>query len=457
MKKAAKNGTRVVLGEIGANGSHEDNLHQNRPQPSPEGQVAALVSPGGNLAKLDDIFSSESEESIPGAFAVVNHVNITPPRAEDVDANINSGDVVARLRVRPDIAHLYSTPGALRLSQRRKTPPYDYFERFDIPSEVIYSIFKYLNKRDLVNAMKTCKRFREVGYSYPLWDFIDLGDKCLNSSSLHSLLSRGTRVLRLSKTNIKRDDDPSLEGAVFTSNALACKLTHIDLSMSAYKDTSIIAEILERCTSLLGISFENNEVDKRICLAIARNRNLEYLNMSLCSGIETDGLKAICKGCHKLKELNLAWAHLTADHVKILCQMLPWTLRRLNISGITEEGDLTDRDISDLVKTCHYLVELDLSDAPSITEVSLKEILTIRCFKDLSVSRCYGIDPSKLMLARGLHSLNVYGCVTEEGVTILRNHLKPTLINKDPFSTVARPTVGEHRTSIWGMRTRDIY
>ncbi len=43
-----------------------------------------------------------------------------------------------------------------------------------------------------------------------------------------------------------------------------------------------------------------------------------------------------------LSELNLAWTELQRGHVRILCEMLPPSLKRLDLSGIRGKTDFTD-------------------------------------------------------------------------------------------------------------------
>lgn len=55
-----------------------------------------------------------------------------------------------------------------------------------------------------------------------------------------------------------------------------------------------------------------------------------------------------------------------------------------------------------------------------------------------------------------LKELNIYGTLTEESIVALRARLPVgTQLNSTLFSTVARPTTGMRRTSIWGEQTRD--
>lgn len=51
--------------------------------------------------------------------------------------------------------------------------------------------------------------------------------------------------------------------------------------------------------------------------------------------------------------------------------------------------------------------------------------------------------------------LDIFGMLTEAALTMLEHTFTNISINKFLHSSVARPTVGTRRTSIWGLRTRD--
>lgn len=51
--------------------------------------------------------------------------------------------------------------------------------------------------------------------------------------------------------------------------------------------------------------------------------------------------------------------------------------------------------------------------------------------------------------------LDLYGILNESALSTLRQSLPHIQINKYLFSSVARPTVGIRRTSVWGLRVRD--
>lgn len=51
--------------------------------------------------------------------------------------------------------------------------------------------------------------------------------------------------------------------------------------------------------------------------------------------------------------------------------------------------------------------------------------------------------------------LDIFGMLTDAALEMLEKTFPKIGINKFVHSSVARPTVGTRRTSIWGLRTRD--
>lgn len=62
---------------------------------------------------------------------------------------------------------------------------------------------------------------------------------------------------------------------------------------------------------------------------------------------------------------------------------------------------------------------------------------------------------SQLGSIKSLVYLDVFGLLTEQALAVLQDSFVNVGINKFIHSSVARPTVGTRRTSIWGLRTRD--
>ncbi|KAG8236949.1 hypothetical protein J437_LFUL016144, partial [Ladona fulva] len=115
---------------------------------------------------------------------------------------------------------------------------------------------------------------------------------------------------------------------------------------------------------------------------------------------------------------------------------MPPILQRVNLSGCRK--DLTDSHVQRLVRRCPELVELDLSDCTQLTEKAVNAVVEgLNKIEYLALSRCYNIPSSAYL---------------EQSLATLQSSLSDVDINKFFFSSVARPTVGIRRTSIWGLR-----
>jgi F-box and leucine-rich repeat protein 1 (S-phase kinase-associated protein 2) len=113
-------------------------------------------------------------------------------------------------------------------------------------------------------------------------------------------------------------------------------------------------------------------------------------------------------------------------------------------------------------------------DSTKLTAVSLNMMVDkLGYLESLSTSRCYGISPSSYLILSAcptLLYLNVFGLLRDTAMVELRQRLKGGFlilnivckvffsgidINKFLFTSIARPTVGIKRTSIWNLRVRE--
>lgn len=114
--------------------------------------------------------------------------------------------------------------------------------------------------------------------------------------------------------------------------------------------------------------------------------------------------------------------------------------------------------VKNLIVSCPKLVELDISDCAMVTLATTNSIMNLKHLEHLSMSRCYSIPPStfwRLAPMPSLMYLDCFGILKEENLQLLKSNSNKTQINKFLYSSVARPTVGVRRTSIWGLRVRD--
>jgi F-box and leucine-rich repeat protein 1 (S-phase kinase-associated protein 2) len=190
----------------------------------------------------------------------------------------------------------------------------------------------------------------------------------------------------------------------------------------------------------------------------ASGSNLETLHLAHCSGITDHGLEVLLTKTTSLVELNVGWINLTEKSIVKLVNLLTPTIQRLNLSGC--RGTLLTSHVTQLVTRCKNIKELDLSDA-SLLDGDVVEVICAKLnetLESISLSRVYGIKPCSYTQFANLpqmQSLNVFGVMRPELEEILKGQMPSLAFNETCFSTIARPTVGIKRTSLWGIRIRD--
>lgn len=109
---------------------------------------------------------------------------------------------VAQKHLQPPNTQLYATPAPGRIMRKRK---YHETVKFEVslpqmPTEVIDEIFSHLNKRDLLTAGATCRRFFQASGCAQHWKKINLDSKRILESALHRMISRKTMALCMTNT-----------------------------------------------------------------------------------------------------------------------------------------------------------------------------------------------------------------------------------------------------------------
>lgn len=341
------------------------------------------------------------------------------------------------------------------LSKRMRVegpPGIDGFSR--LSDEVILSVFKWLPKSTIAKCAQVSKRWKRLSYDEVLWRRLDLSSTCLKPTILGTVLLRGTQVLRLAKTEICDPIYPACSPSPQECPSYQ-NLQFLDLSMSSISPQGLF-ELFETCRNLKKLSMEHCIIDERACKALSKNEQLEVLNMSMCYGVGVVELKWIVEGCKKLESWNLAWTDLSTEALQLLCSSAPKTLERINISGC--RMTLKDENVLSLCQRCPKLVELDISDATAVTSTCVNYIHeNLTRLEYLAMARCYNVPLSVYLVFQrsGLLYLDIFGLLTETMLTTLRTKLPNIEINKFYFSSVARPTIGIRRTSIWGMKVRE--
>ncbi|KAK3091081.1 hypothetical protein FSP39_016993 [Pinctada imbricata] len=320
----------------------------------------------------------------------------------------------------------------------------------ELSDEIILLILRWLPKFVLAKCARVCHRWHRLVNDESLWRRLDLANKTLSQGALGNIIKKGVQVLRLAKAEVRK------------CRCIAClmlclsKLQYLDLSMSP-ATADVLAEIFAVCQDLKKLSLEHCHMSETCCQHISENKNLNVLNMSMCQGLTTSGIMSVVSGCTKLEGLNLAWTGLHRHTVVYLALCLTPNLKRLNISGCRE--NITDEEVLQLCRSCSNLRELDLSDSTVLTHAALTHIEeNLFDLEYLALSRCYRIPPRALPDLKKLptlFALDVFGLLQEEPFQTLKEALKPIKINQFPFSSIARPTTGIRRSSLWGLKVRD--
>ncbi|VDO22861.1 unnamed protein product [Heligmosomoides polygyrus] len=90
-------------------------------------------------------------------------------REEKDDDDMDTDETgMSRIRMKPDILSYYRTPGAFKFCRRISSGPLvDHFHQSNrgspLPENVLVEVLSYLNKRDLCNAMATCRLLYVAG------------------------------------------------------------------------------------------------------------------------------------------------------------------------------------------------------------------------------------------------------------------------------------------------------
>ncbi|OWF38166.1 S-phase kinase-associated protein 2-like [Mizuhopecten yessoensis] len=329
----------------------------------------------------------------------------------------------------------------------------DYFG--GLSDEIILAVFRWLPKFTLAKCSRVCHRWNRLVSDDSLWKRVDLSNKTIAKGTLGNILNRGVQLLRLTKSEV---EGPLFSGftSIIKSTRLS-KIQYLDLSMASVP-VSVLEELFSVCRDLKKVSLEHCQLSDEVCQHIGENKNLEVINLAMCQGITSAGLMPITTNCRRLESLNMAWSGLQRHSVVYLSLCLPSSLRKLNLSGLRE--NITDEEVLQLVKTCPGLRELDLSDCTILTCSSIDHIANhLNRLEYLALSRCYRVLPSTIPNLNQLDSMlavDVFGMLREGALQQLREAMFRIEINKFPFSSIARPTTGIRRTSIWGLRVRDI-
>ncbi|XP_075236200.1 S-phase kinase-associated protein 2 isoform X2 [Lycorma delicatula] len=320
-----------------------------------------------------------------------------------------------------------------------------------LSDEIILMIMHFLPRRSLFECAQVCQRWRRIVYDESLWIRIDLSGRTVRSDTMGYILSRNPLILRMAQVDVQT---PLFKELTLTTTDLAAKVEFLDLSMAVISSKDL-ALLLSKCKKIRKLSLEHCTTDEDVCRSISNNINLETLNLSLCYELNDIGLKYIIENCTSLQDLNVQWTRLNESAISVICKSINYGIKNLNLSGCGK--NINDELVEILLMRCENLIELDLSDCVQLTDLTINSLMKyVPKLSTLSLSRCYRITPAlyRVLKKPSLKVLNFFGVLHERQIQLLEMSSR-VQINRFKFSTIARPTVGIRRTSIWGIRVRD--
>lgn len=376
--------------------------------------------------------SSHSDESMG------DHTGITPPLRDLSNNNA-----------------FYRTPGVLKFRRPCAPSPVLQDVIFRLPDDCLLRVANELILPDLVNMMKSCKRFNTVGAAASKWKAVDFADHTIPFDFLKKTIQLGTNVIRLCGTNITRNGDEDDEPL------LPSRLTHVDATRLSRNDISqsFLSRLILSSSFLTHLSLSNCVISLEVATHLSHLDRLSHLDLSMCDNLTPYHLSLILQRSGRyMEELNVSCSQIGREGGMVIASLCSRSLLRLDLSGsapfVCPEDSIDDEVVATLVDNCPNIWELHLSDSPNISEVAFQKVLTLLDLESLSLSRCYGIHPMEYLKAGTLSQLCVYGVLAEDGIQTLRTQLASTRVNdlELAISSVARPTPPPSVTSLWGMK-----
>ncbi|PFX30755.1 S-phase kinase-associated protein 2 [Stylophora pistillata] len=309
----------------------------------------------------------------------------------------------------------------------REKPTPNYWMMFS--DEIIMSIFGFLPKKAIVRCARVCKHWQRLVYDESLWHRVDMTKSNLLPGLLGKVLKRRTSVLRIAHAKVASplcdDNAPFFPDVVPLSpkspNKSLFNLRLLDATSCSFQEDTLLC-LLMQSQKLTHVSLESCKVSTSILRAISELRNLEVLNLAMCTGVTITGICSLVKG------------------------------------GKNCRSHFIDIGIKQLVKSCPQLTHLDLSDGVLLTTQSLEAILKLKHLVWLGVSRCYSLPPVSFSLftkLKSLKTLQLFGLLNTEGVEVLKADLPNVNVNKSFFSCIARPVGSRYSGKIWEVLCKD--
>lgn len=268
----------------------------------------------------------------------------------------------------------------------------------DVPYEVLFKIFSYLDLRSLCRVAQVCKTFQSITSDHRLYNEINLKFhwSLANSNLLDTLYNRCKVVRKLDMSSCGYFE--SIKGSDFLKfiSKFGRGITHLKLNSTQFLNTSCLEGITRHCTNLTELSLRNysSVTTDRDFSSLLQLKNLEVLDMSRTS-IDGGNLLSMLRNNQNLQVLKIGFASplISMDDV---CMVVPVFNPRIRVIDMWKSYSMSNRGLRALSE-CAMLEDINLGwtlrfDQESILTESLK----------LIVQNCKNLKRLDLSAVRGL-------------------------------------------------------
>lgn len=274
----------------------------------------------------------------------------------------------------------------------------------DIPYEILFNAFSYLDLKSLYQCSQVCRSFRQLVFDPLLYVEINLKLywHIANSCLMETLTNRCSLIKKLDLSSCGYFESIKPSDFISFIQANGKSLTHLRLDSSQFLNTSCLETISITCSNLTELTLRNymNVTSDRDFVSLNMLNKLEVLDLSR-SGIDNVTLLNILKNNQNLMRLNVAFSspHSNMDDVCIQISTYNlkmksidfWKCHNLTSRGVLalsklfcleeldfgwclrEEASLTD-SFNFLIQNCKYLKKLIITAVRSMTERDIENV-----------------------------------------------------------------------------------
>ncbi|XP_073508371.1 F-box and leucine-rich repeat protein 13 isoform X2 [Phyllobates terribilis] len=344
-----------------------------------------------------------------------------------------------------------------------------------LPQRAVLKIFGFMDLVDLARSAQVCRSWKIITQNSSLWNSIDF------SSVRHHIQDKFViNILRkcrpyVIRLNLRRCS--TLHWSTYKGIGECRNLQDLNLSECKNVNEDAIRVICEGCPALLYLNLSHTDITNSTIrvmsryllnlqyLSVAYSRKFTdkglqylgsgkgchkiiYLDLSGCTQISVDGFRYIADGCASLQHLKindmftltdnciitllekcqnivsislLGSPHLSDAAFKILAQG-----RKLVKIRIEGNSRITDGSIKAISRSSPNLTHIYVADCQKITDISLKNLASLKNISVLNVADCIRIsDPGVRQVVEGpsgnkIRELNLTNCLRVSDLSLLR-------------------------------------